>query len=331
MTIKNNYSVLEYNKNKSSAAITTAGHLMFYSAEDDYGNYISANSGKIHDEFLYDLFPLIVKKNDLAMDIGANYGYFTMQMAEIAGNEGAVVAVELNTKNADYMTKSFNVNYFNNINSLNIGISDNTYKSLLCKDPTHQSNNSLGTAECTSSDAKGNVLANNIIMSTVDAIMGEECREQLGFIRIDIEGNECKGILGATSIIENSSNLVISFEWQNYLVKRYSTPEEQKNCLNILYNNGYRIIKTDEYIKIHGMEFSRIENDYAVAYEDIVNSNMEDYVAITENAYNNRLDKDYYSNTTDDCLNRVLSLDEEYLFTKYALESNSSQEYSNEL
>ena len=44
-------------------------------------------------EYNYHL-PQLVRKGDVAIDIGANLGYYTRPLADIVGNEGAVYAVE---------------------------------------------------------------------------------------------------------------------------------------------------------------------------------------------------------------------------------------------
>lgn len=69
-----------------------------------------------------------------------------------------------------------------------------------------------------------------------DFILKNYRRDTADILRVDIEGAEVPAILGASRLIENSKNLLLSFEWQKKEMERYSSPEQLREMVMFIHD-----------------------------------------------------------------------------------------------
>ena len=69
----------------------------------------------VHEEIATKVLRQELKKGMVAVDIGANLGYYTLLEASIVGDEGQVYAFEPVPKNFDILTKNIIVNRYKNV------------------------------------------------------------------------------------------------------------------------------------------------------------------------------------------------------------------------
>lgn len=65
------------------------------------------------------LFERLLKPGDLAVDVGANIGYFTMLFARLVGQDGGVVSIEAMPRFAERVTAHLRINGFGNVRVVN--------------------------------------------------------------------------------------------------------------------------------------------------------------------------------------------------------------------
>lgn len=135
------------------------------------------------------------------LDIGANYGLYTLSMAKKVGETGHVLAVEPASTTVSYLKKSVDINKFENIKILQIALSDkngianlslneNSELNMLCQE------NDLSCTE-------------EVAVRTLDSLCDEKIIENIDFIKIDAEGEEDHIIDGGMSIFSRESPLVM--------------------------------------------------------------------------------------------------------------------------
>lgn len=198
--------------------------LLFYN-KTDFIYYLNKNtkislnknsiiSKYILNDFEYDEVQLIhqvVKKNDIVLDIGAHIGFYTLQLANIVGNQGTVYAYEASPKNYSLLKKNIGLNNFNNIVTKNIAISNNynnylnIYENSLQFDAFNsinyaiEKNASMHTINSTTID-------NEIAINNID-------QNKISFIKIDVEGWEYFVLSGATNLIEAQLPILFMVEF----------------------------------------------------------------------------------------------------------------------
>lgn len=164
------------------------------------GNYMYLNVGDpgisrdlfihhVREEAVTKLLPKIVKRGMIVVNIGANIGYYTLQLAQLVGEEGKVIAIEPEPRNFDLLRKNVVLNGMQNrVELYNVCISDRNgivrfYLSE--KSNTH-------TIIPTKTHARSILVEGR----TIDTFL--ESYEKIHFIHLDIEGGEYvikKGLL----------------------------------------------------------------------------------------------------------------------------------------
>jgi hypothetical protein len=71
--------------------------------------------------------------------------------------------------------------------------------------------------------------------------MEERGQKKVDFLRMDIEGFECDAYFGMEGLVRNNPDLIISFEWQRDLMRRYSAQDELYRCLVLQKKAGYTL------------------------------------------------------------------------------------------
>lgn len=101
-----------------------------YLLKDDLGiskTLFSKNGAKFREKAFMEVIRQSVKPGDICMDIGANIGFVTLQMAKLVGSSGKVYAVEPDDSNFEVLNKNIKVNLLENIvGSDCVAISDTT-------------------------------------------------------------------------------------------------------------------------------------------------------------------------------------------------------------
>ena len=136
------------------------------------------------------------------VDIGANYGIYTLTSAQLIGKDGRIWAFEPSSTTARLLAKSINANKIENAQLIQAGLSDKHGHSSLVLNPN--------TEMCFLSDDPDETGQKE----RVELYSLDECREKYGWhsidlIKMDAEGHESKIIKGGDNLLASSSPLVM--------------------------------------------------------------------------------------------------------------------------
>ncbi len=144
----------------------------------------------------------LLKPGMKVIDIGANYGTYSMNIAKLIGGNGKLWAFEPSSFCRSYLAKSIEVNGFNNIVLSSAGLSDTKRKAILVS----EANTELGhVASSDSEEAHGE----SIDLETLDNCMQEYDWTVIDFIKMDAEGEEANILKGSQRLLNELSPLVM--------------------------------------------------------------------------------------------------------------------------
>lgn len=140
-----------------------------------------------------------LKEGAIALDVGANFGYYTLLMSELIGPSGRCIAVEPNAEVAAKLRKTISVNGFERraiLHEVALGRVASGQTSLFI--PYGEPKNAAVVRDDAQADsASGRIV--RVKQATVDSICADLSR--LDFIKIDAEGAEADIVEGMTRVI----------------------------------------------------------------------------------------------------------------------------------
>lgn len=157
---------------------------------------------------LSQLFYQLCNADTVFVDVGANFGYFTVLAANIIGQsgEGRVFAFEPNPKLATLLRRNIEINWsIAPIVFFEAAAADLTGEVVLHVPKDHSANASLTAPDEVTCDSE-RVRA----MRLADALPRDLA---INVMKIDVEGHELTVLKGAQDVIERSSDLNLIMEW----------------------------------------------------------------------------------------------------------------------
>ena len=74
----------------------------------------------------FDFLCSVIREGDWVLDVGANIGHYTLEMARLCGDNGRVIAFEPVSETFSYLVSNIRFGGFANVTALNVGCSDVT-------------------------------------------------------------------------------------------------------------------------------------------------------------------------------------------------------------
>lgn len=131
---------------------------------------------------------------DTFLDIGANTGIYALHASRYVGSGGSVLAFEPNIEIAYCLSRAVEMNRFTNIVVLPIGVSDKQGVSEFFHNYEKPNSFSLLKHDM-------NATKESIFTISLDEYFEDQELENLKYIKIDVEGNESRVILGGHKTI----------------------------------------------------------------------------------------------------------------------------------
>lgn len=228
--MKYNTRVSNYIKFKVFQKVVSKNHKMltannsYYSVflNDSVSNSIQV-SGLYESEILIPLFKILSKKFDFskstAIDIGANIGNHSVFFSWIFNK---VICFEPNP--ITYKLLTVNTFQLNNVQAVNLGISDNANKAFLSVSPGN-----IGGSSATIDHDSG--LKHKINLIRLDDF--QELPDNVDLIKIDVEGMETQVLSGAKKLIISHRPIILFEQWASQINKGHS------DVTNFLTDSGY--------------------------------------------------------------------------------------------
>jgi FkbM family methyltransferase len=154
-----------------------------------------------------------VKPGMNCIDAGANFGYYSLVMAELAGKEGKCIAIEPNSYLCRLLSHTNKVNEFH-FDIVNKALSDKPGEVTLSI-PTHY----WGGGTIRPEKVDDEVMTEQVQMMTMDVLAEEFKLERIDFIKMDCEGVEPLICMGMERVLEQNPDLKMVMEFSPFMYK----------------------------------------------------------------------------------------------------------------
>ena len=155
----------------------------------------------------------VIKPGDICIDIGANYGYYSLLMSTLTGKDGRTIAVEPNPYVFGLLAATASV-HSSSIEPVQVALSDVTgYTTLIIPD------NFFGDAsivERMDKPRRGRSRV-DVKTQTLDELAVHLELPRVDLVKMDVEGAEPQVFNGMNDIIAKNSGLRVLIEYSPYL------------------------------------------------------------------------------------------------------------------
>ena len=181
-----------------------------------------------------------IEMGNIVVDVGANIGLHTLNMARIVGNTGQVFAFEPDPSNFEILKKNVKINNYKNIILEQKAVGDKHGRTTLYQSDHPGKHRIFPQTE----QAKSQV---QVELTNLDNYFDSDMIDKINFIKIDVEGLEFSVLKGMKNILKNSKKIKILFEFmpENTMEVGF-TPIE---LLNYLTSNDFKLYCMDDKTK----------------------------------------------------------------------------------
>lgn len=253
------------------------GLFFIMDSNDNFFKVSDFANGLGHEPFMMQKMKDFMNENDTYIEVGANYGDFTLQASLEVGINGKVYAFEPGKKVYDFLSKNIILNDLSNIIVENMAVLDEDKEISFVETLQEDNCGSLGSY-VSSSDKKDK---NQIKATSLDSYFKNKI---IDIIRLDAEGSECNVLRGADKILDASKDVKIFIEWQVELIRKYESDQSILQCLDFLEQKGFIFLDTFSLNKEQNYYEHQIHKNY------IINNSHLEFLAIrpsTLNKFNN--------------------------------------------
>jgi FkbM family methyltransferase len=144
----------------------------------------------------------IVKPGMVAIDVGANFGYYTMQLSRLVGPDGLVHAFEPSARYHPRLLDHIERNGCRNVIVSEYGLSDRFHEEPLYGD-------NVSATMHWPDDARPPEIEETIRLRTLDNYAKEASLSRLDFIKVDIDGHEPGFVTGAIETLKKFRPIIL--------------------------------------------------------------------------------------------------------------------------
>ena len=169
-----------------------------------------------------------------ALDIGANIGYYSTLISQVAGENGLILALEPDPESYKYLDKTINSFKIRNVLPLPIAASDIKQKLPLFISKDNRGDNRLYQNDQLREEIEVDCL-------TIDELLEINNLKTVDFIKIDVQGYEPKVFKGMKKVIKNSEKLILLTEfWPKGI---FQAGENPKDFLRMLRKMEFQLFE----------------------------------------------------------------------------------------
>jgi FkbM family methyltransferase len=144
----------------------------------------------------------VVKRGMVVADVGANFGYYAVQLSRLVGPEGQVHAFEPSARYRERLLDHLRRNECENVAVSDYGLSDHSYEEKLYGDE-------ISAALDWADYAKPPTIEETIRLRTLDSYVDEAGLTRLDFIKVDIDGHEPRFVAGAMQTLRRFRPIIL--------------------------------------------------------------------------------------------------------------------------
>lgn len=154
-----------------------------------------------------------IQKDWICLDIGANVGFYTLNLSKLVGEKGRIYAIEPSPSNYEILQKNVRLNDLDNVFSANIALSSQDGEFTFSTSPDRNSGwGRLGKWKA----AKSEVVVET---KTLDNFVQEQGVSEIDFLKIDIEGHELEFLKGAEKTLKSRLISRIMVEYCGFVLE----------------------------------------------------------------------------------------------------------------
>lgn len=135
-----------------------------------------------------------LRPGDIAVDVGANIGYFTLLASRLVGPEGLVIAFEPEPTIANRLRDNLAENHSANVQLYELVVSDRTGKAAIFR--ARESNLGASATQGQEGDP-----ATDVAMARGDDVISPELWPRIRLVKVDVEGDEFNVLSGMRSML----------------------------------------------------------------------------------------------------------------------------------
>lgn len=158
-----------------------------------------------------------VKPGMVALDIGANVGYFTLLLAKLTGALGRVYAFEPSLSTSNLLRENVSLNGITNVEIHQVALSEEAGFLELMEGPEGYEVYNTVTEVLHPAARTVEFTPRTVRAITIDEFLLEKGITRIDFIKIDVEGAEYSVLKGMRQTLEASVHMSILFEWTDMI------------------------------------------------------------------------------------------------------------------
>jgi FkbM family methyltransferase len=176
--------------------------------------------------------------NGVFVDVGANVGLFSLQVAKHIGLGGRVLAIEASEQIFAYLQRNIRSSGVENADCLQIAVTDQDGVEMEFYDAPveHFGMGSLAP--------QFNAAPKLVVGRTLDKILNEMGIQKVDVIKVDVEGFEASVFRGAIETLTAGHKPIIVFEFLDWAEKRAG--ENVGAAQSVILSYGYNLRRIDE-------------------------------------------------------------------------------------
>ena len=148
-----------------------------------------------------------LRKGDIVIDAGAHIGTFTIKAAKAVGNEGRVIAIEVEENNRKFLSRNVEANGLQNVSIVPKGVWGSQGRLKLNISRKRSTGHSFYAEAQFGTEHTEEF--KEVEVDTVDNIIKQSGLGPVNFIKMDIEGAEVEAIKGMDEVLSGDVKLAI--------------------------------------------------------------------------------------------------------------------------
>jgi FkbM family methyltransferase len=216
-------------------------HVHGFPMELDGADNLKLSIFGVYEPVETDIVRAVLAPGDVALDIGANVGYYTLLLARLTGRSGRVFAFEPHGGNFSILERNVRRNGLANVTPLMAAVGAKTGSGVLYLSPTNPGDHHVFDIQHDAATLGTEAISIVAIDDYLDPGIG------VNFIKMDIQGSEPAALAGMQQTLERQKDVKILCEfWPSGMERAGFDPGE---FLDTLTDLGFRYEHIDQKLK----------------------------------------------------------------------------------
>ncbi|MDZ4814885.1 MAG: FkbM family methyltransferase [Verrucomicrobiota bacterium] len=177
------------------------------------------------DEWEFYHLEKILKPGAIILDVGANFGYYSVRLAKTLNENCQVYAFEPNPEVFVQLSRNLELNELKCVSAFKMGVGESVGFAGL-----EQEKGNTGAASLTS--------GSDIEVTSLDAFVDAQKIQSVSLLKLDVEGYELKALRGASNLLKKFHPIILIELFPHTLEKQGATVNE---VCEIIKANGYAL------------------------------------------------------------------------------------------